>query len=336
MTDDTLSMRFDQYQRYKLVADVLERARAGGGPMDVLDVGGRTALLRRFLPDRIVLLDLETSPESGLVLGSGSQMPFQDKSFDVVAAFDTLEHVPVAAREAFVRECARVARRFVVLAGPYEHPRVVEAEVVLQRFIAEKLGGSVRHLDEHRHHGLPDREAVERQLASLGATVRGLPHGNLERWLACQCVAFYMDWHPSLQGLSEAFHRFYNRSLYPSDHAEPVYRYVVVAAMGAEQLPAFDGLLAPPQTPPGSVGLFRELVGELAAFERGRGESAGAQSQVQAQIEGLSRSLEETRTAYRDLQAEYERVLAGLHRLEGVYHSRWASLKRAIGPRRKR
>lgn len=336
MNDDTLSMRFDQYQRYKLVADVLERVRADGQPLDVLDVGGRTALLRRFLPDRVVLLDLETSPESGLVLGSGSRMPFRDKSFDVVAAFDTLEHVPVGQRADFVRECARVARRYVVLAGPYEHPRVVEAEVVLQRFIAEKLGGAIRHLDEHRHHGLPERNEVERQLGALGGKVRGLPHGNLERWLACQCVAFYMDWHPELHDLSEAFHRFYNHSLYPSDHAEPVYRYVVVAAFGTAELPDFDGLLGPAVTPQGSVGLFRELVGELAAFERGRGQNAAGQDQVQEQITGLSQTLEETRRAYRDLQAEYERVLVGLHRLEGVYHSRWASLKRAIGPRRKR
>ena len=333
MTDDTLSMRFDQYQRYKLVADVLERVRAEGRPMDVLDVGGRTALLRRFLPDRIVLLDLETSPESGLVLGSGSKMPFQDRSFDVVAAFDTLEHVPVPERRAFVAECARVARRYVILAGPYEHPRVVEAEVLLQRFISEKLGGAVRHLDEHRHHGLPMREDVERQLAQSGASVRSLPHGNLERWLACQCAAFYMDWHPSLHGLSEAFHRFYNRSLYPNDHAEPVYRYVVVAALNGAPLPAFDDLLAPPVTPPGSVALFGELVGELAAFERSRVDSAG---QIQSHLAGLTKSLEETQRAYRDLLAEYQRVLAGLHRLEGVYNSRWASLKRAIGPRRRR
>jgi hypothetical protein len=36
------------------------------------------------------------------------------------------------------------------------------------------------------------------------------------------------------------------------------------------------------------------------------------------------------------LLAEYQRVLDGLHRLEGIYNSRWASLKRAIGPRRRR
>jgi hypothetical protein len=333
MNDDVLSMRFDQYQRYKLVADVLERVRRSGEPLEVLDVGGRTALLRRFLPDRVVLLDLETSPEPGLVLGSGSQMPFQDKAFDVVAAFDTLEHVPVAQRRAFVAECARVARRYVILAGPYEHPRVVEAEQILQRFISEKLGGSVRHLDEHRHHGLPERAEVEQQLAALGGKVVSLPHGNLERWLACQCAAFYMDWHPSLQELSEAFHRFYNRSLYPNDHAEPVYRYVLVAAFDGAPLPDFADLLAPPVTPSGSVALFGELVGELAAFERGRGEGA---SQVQAHVSGLTKSLEETQKAYRELLDEYQRVLAGLRSLEGVYHSRWASLKRAIGPRRRR
>src|SRR5262245_54823545 len=125
--NDVLSMRFDQYQRYRLVADLLDALRTEGRPLQVLDVGGRTGLLRRFLPDPIVLVDMEPSDQAGLILGSGSQLPFRDRSFDVVAAFDTLEHVPVGERANFVSECARVARNHVILAGPYQAPEVVEA-----------------------------------------------------------------------------------------------------------------------------------------------------------------------------------------------------------------
>ena len=103
---DPLDLPFDQYQRYRLIADLLElwprkgRAR----PLRVLDVGGRTALLRPFLPGaEITLVDVEASQESGLVLGTGSALPFQDGAFDVVCAFDTLEHVPPAGRSDFVR-----------------------------------------------------------------------------------------------------------------------------------------------------------------------------------------------------------------------------------------
>ena len=50
---DVLSLPFDQYQRYRLTADILGEIRAcASGPLRVLDVGGRTAILRAFLPSR--------------------------------------------------------------------------------------------------------------------------------------------------------------------------------------------------------------------------------------------------------------------------------------------
>jgi len=138
---DPLELPFDQYQRYRLVADLVGAVRPKRGKLRVLDVGGRTAVLRDFLPkDQVWLVDVEASQEPGLVLGDGSALPFQDGAFDLVAAFDTLEHVPPAARQAFVAECARVAGRWVVLAGPYQAPEVDEAETLLQRFLRDKLG----------------------------------------------------------------------------------------------------------------------------------------------------------------------------------------------------
>jgi hypothetical protein len=105
----------------------------------------------------VTLVDLEPSSEPGLVLGNGAALPFADASFDAVTAFDTLEHVPPRVREAFVRECRRVARRYVAIVGPYEHRRGREAERILQLFLKAKLGVEHRYLEEHRHHGLPDR-----------------------------------------------------------------------------------------------------------------------------------------------------------------------------------
>lgn len=270
MHDDVLSMRFDQYQRYRLVADLLERVRADGERLRILDVGGRTALLRRFLDDEVWLLDVEPSQEPGLVLADGSRMPFPDDTFDVVAAFDTLEHVPLHLRQAFLAECARVARRFVLLAGPYEAPEVVEAELALQRFLSDKLDQHSDHLDQHRDIGLPVREEVEAGLTSLGCTVASLPHANLHRWLVGQCVSFYMDFDPTLADLAKAFHRAYNSELYPSDHAAPVYRHFVVAALPGATLPAFDGLLAPPMAPPGALDGFAGIASELSIFDRER------------------------------------------------------------------
>ncbi len=190
---------FDQYQRYRLVADILERVAAGPAVCRVLEVGGRTGLLRRFLPGRRVsLVDLEPSDEAGLVLGDGAALPFRDGSFDVVCAFDTLEHVPPGRRESFVTECARVARCYVFLAGPYREPRVDEAEMLLLKAVRDGLGIDHQHLQEHRVNGLPVRAMVEEKLRSMGGRVKSIGHGRLDRWLPSMCLGLYMDSEPIL------------------------------------------------------------------------------------------------------------------------------------------
>lgn len=267
---DVDSLPFDQYQRYRLVADLLgEVAGRSERRLRVLDVGGRTALLRAFVPDAdVALVDVDPSSEPGLVLGDGSRLPFATDSFDVVACFDTLEHVPPARRDAFVDECARVARSFVFIAGPYQSAEVDEAEELLQDFMRKKLATEHRYLNEHRQNGLPSRERVVGRLEAQGARTRCFGHGNLERWLVLMCMEMYMDHDPGLRPIAARFFRFYNRALYESDHAEPVYRHVVVAAFGDAALPSGDGLLGPAQAPPGTLPSISELGFELVTFDR--------------------------------------------------------------------
>jgi predicted nucleic acid-binding Zn-ribbon protein len=319
-----LELPFDQYQRYRLVADLLATLRTGpqpgpkkGGakrassePLTVLDVGGRTALLRSFLPDeRVTLVDLEASSEPGLVLGDGAALPFRGGSFDVVAAFDTLEHVPPKLRPKFVAECARVAKRWVVLAGPYHSKRVEQAEQILQRFLKDKLALQHRYLEEHRHHGLPSLKETEAELAALGAKVRSVGHANLERWLALMCLSMYLDHDPALRGLASSIHRFYNAALYASDHAEPVYRHLVIAALDGAQLPEDEdvlGLLEPPVAPKGALEPFTELAGELVAFDRERGEWRLERERLREMARELTSDLEGHRRTLDELGRDLE------------------------------
>ncbi|MEO6708339.1 MAG: methyltransferase domain-containing protein, partial [Planctomycetota bacterium] len=282
---------FDQYQRYRLVSDLLGTLR-GKKKLEVLDVGGRTALLRGFLPkDHVTLVDLEASQEKDLVLGDGAKLPFRDKSFDVVAAFDTLEHVPPKLRTAFVAECARVSRGYVVLAGPYDSERVAEAEKILQKFLKEKLGEEHRYLEEHRHNGLPSRERTEQQLEELGAKVASFGHANLERWLAMMCLSLYLDQDPALRPLAERIHEFYNGALYASDHAGPVYRHVVVASLAGGPLPDVASVLDAPRAPAGALEPFTEVFGELAEFDRERAAWRLERSRLDQINQDLTRDL---------------------------------------------
>ena len=308
---------FDQYQRYRLVSDLLAELDGGGRELEVLDVGGRTALLRRFLPNRrIMLVDLEPSGESGLVLGDGAALPFRDGAFDMVAAFDTLEHVPLSSRERFVAECARVARRWVVLAGPYDAPAVAEAERLLQRFLKDKLASEHRYLEEHRAHGLPERAAVEAQLEKLDARVKSFGHANLERWLALMCMSLYMDDDPALRPLAGAFHAFYNRSLYATDHAEPVYRHAVVAAFGGAKLPEGRWLAAPAAAPRGALAQVTGLSAELVAFDRERAAWRSERDALRKVAADLEEDVEGHRAALREAHGELERKGKGIAQLE--------------------
>jgi len=308
---------FDQYQRYRLVSDLLERLAGEGPALEVLDVGGRTALLRRFLEGpRVTLVDVEPSDEPGLVLGSGFALPFQDGSFDAVAAFDTLEHVPPEHREGFAAECLRVARRFVILVGPYRSDRVDRAEELLQAFLRDKLGLEQRYLEEHRSFGLPDRAAVEAQLRAQGARVRSLGHGNLDRWLAQMCLSMYLDADPALRSLAEEVHAFYNESLYATDGADPVYRHAVVAALDRrDALPRKADVLPQGAASGGGPGPFARVFRELAAFDRERdawGEERSRWRQAAADLKGDLRGHREVLERAERVEGEQARVIDDL------------------------
>ena len=322
MSADVLALPFDQYQRYRLVADLLRELRGDAPQLRVLDIGGRTAVLREFLPDaRIDLVDVEPSSSAGLVLGDGSRLPFRDASFDAVCAFDTLEHVPVPLREAFVAEALRVSRGWVVLAGPYAHPRVEQAEELLQKFLENKLGERHRYLDEHRHHGLPVRAAVETQLERDGARVLSIPHGNLDRWLVLQCLSMYMDYDPALRPIARDFQRFYNAELYASDHAEPVYRHVVVAALGTQRLPRVERLLSKPVAPEGALRATFDMLGELVHFDRERNWWHAVRGELERVVESYRLELERWQKLHSSAQHELAQAREYAEHLRGAYQS---------------
>ncbi len=316
---DVLELPFDQYQRYRLVSDLIEEVRAPGERLHILDVGGRTALLREFLPDDTVrLVDLEASKESGLVLGDGSRLPFRSDTFDVVCGFDTLEHVPPQRREAFVAECTRTSKRLVILAGPYRTPEVDEAEELLRGFMQDKLGLVHRYLEEHRGHGLPVRAEVEAHFQGHGARTRSFGHAGLERWLALMCMEMYMDADPGLRPIAARFFRFYNERLYASDHAQPVYRHAIVAALGDAALPE-HARLDPPVAPPGAVAAMTGLTAELLAFDRELDVWKPEFARLTGELEALEKDLEGHRSRLADKSADLDEHKQNLADLERTY-----------------
>jgi predicted nucleic acid-binding Zn-ribbon protein len=328
---DPEALPFDQYQRYRLVSDLLEEVRGKKQRFQILDVGGRTGLLRAFLPDDdVALVDLEPSTEPGLVLGDGSKLPFRDKCFDVVAAFDTLEHVPPRARAAFVAECARVAKSWVFLAGPYQSPAVDEAEMLLQRFLQDKLKVEHRYLEEHRHNGLPSLAETEKILEQSGALVAHVGHGNLERWLALMCMAMYLDYEPRLRPLATRLFRFYNAALYASDHAAPVYRHAVIAAFGGAKLPKGQAALEAPVAPRGALERFREVTDEIVSFDRAREDWREERARLAQILATLERDLAGHRAALDEERARAAEQVEVIGTLQTDLEGHRATVKSAL------
>lgn len=310
----------DQYQRYRLVADLAERMRDGERPLRVLDVGGRTGLLRRFLPgDRVVAVDREgIADPRDLVLGDGARLPFRDGAFDLVCAFDTLEHVPPEDREGFVAECLRTSRAHVCLIGPWAGTRVAEAEAELRTFLLDKLKLEHRYLEEHHEHGLPSRRAVRGWMEARGAAVRSVGQGNLQRWLALMCLEIYLEADPDLRRFAPRLYQFYNANLYASDNRPPVYRHALIAAVNGVELPSTQGLFSDSQEPPELFAALNRFLPDLLAFDRARGHWRDERQRFEATVLELRTELEAHRSLVARLRSDLDDQRSETRALEAL------------------
>ena len=314
---------FDQYQRYRLIADLCGSLRGDGAPLSILDVGGRTGILRRFLPgERVELVDVDPSDVEGLVLGEGQRLPFGDGAVDAVVAADTLEHVPTDRREAFVKECCRVARRWAVLAGPYQQERVERAEELLQGFLREKLGVRHRYLDEHRTLGLPDRAAVEGWCREAGAgSTFAIGHGNLDRWLTLLTLELYLDEEPALRPLARGLYRFYSSALYATDRGGLVYRHALVASIDGTPPPSPEELFGAGDLEGPAAESIGSVLAELAAFDRERDVFLAERERLEGEIgrrdEDLEGHRESLAKAEKDMEEHRESLAKAERDLEG-------------------
>ncbi len=238
--DPILELPFDVYQRHRLAAQLLGRLRRGRKPLSVLDVGAGAALLGRFVPkDRVVALDL-VAQDTTDVRGDGAALPFLDGSFDVVVACDTLQDVPRARRATLMGECARVARRHLILIGPLASVHVTRA----RRLFDDYRGGG-----KSASHPLPKRAEVEARLVKLGAVVASLGHGNVHRWLAHVCADLHLDADAVREPVAARFHAFYNAQFFDGDCEAPVYRHALIAALHAAPLPELSDFATPRAVP---------------------------------------------------------------------------------------
>jgi GT2 family glycosyltransferase len=182
---------YDQQSRYSLVANLIDRLCTGiGGSIRVLEVGSNVLnLLPTFLdPSRVHVTRCDTLSNPGdpdyVQIDQNQPLPFDDESFDVVAAVEVLEHVPPDRRSDFLADCLRMARRGAVFTCPDGTREVMATEVLAAAAYHRRHARQHPFLREHRDFGLPREEDVRAMLERLDVPFAVLPNTPLDLWLA--------------------------------------------------------------------------------------------------------------------------------------------------------
>jgi methyltransferase family protein len=168
--DGLLSLPPVVYQRIKALAGKV-RELYPQDKLRVLDVGGDEGTLGAFLPGCEYVL---AEPR---VTGLHAQ-DFGEQSFDVVVACHVFEHIPDEEKEDFLAALCGLARRAVVLLGPFD-----TGGADLSGFFYEitKAGWAREHLES----GLPTLEMVSDFAARHGMRCEVSANGNgaAEYWM---------------------------------------------------------------------------------------------------------------------------------------------------------
>jgi hypothetical protein len=227
---DKLELPFDQYQRYKIVEELVGLIR-DGRRLRILDIGGHPGFIADFLPgDDTFILDMLPSDGPNYVQGDGARLPFQDSGFDLVVSVDTLEHIPSDQRGRFLEEQLRVSKDCVLLAAPFEDENISLAEQIVNQFFIKKLGHPNDSLEEHFANGLPGLSETLSFFDENKVQHLEVPNGYLYNWLVMMMALPTVQALPDSEELVAMINRFYNQKFYASDNRPPCYRTVILAS----------------------------------------------------------------------------------------------------------
>jgi ubiquinone/menaquinone biosynthesis C-methylase UbiE len=270
---------FDMYQRYDLCRAVL--AKLAGRDATVLDVGGtlggdggHLATTGDFMPDLPppVATDVRAADHPDHRAAAPGALPFSDAAFDVLLCQDVLEHVPAAARAALLDELVRVARRWVLLAAPFDTPGVAAADAFLLALIQARHGYVHRFLDEHVRHGHPDLAVTRAAFEARGASVVVLPNGYLPYWEQMQTLNLALA-EPAMGERYAEGQRRYNGRV--ADWREPAYRHLLIVDLdGRRDWHAAVAALASGGPAPDDAGALSAVLDVAVEPARGRGDAA--------------------------------------------------------------
>lgn len=230
---EAIKLIFDQYQRYRIVADIINKYRSDGETFRILDIGaGFLESLKKFLPsDDVYFMDREYPPEyagkHNYISGDITQTTISGE-YDFIISIDTYEHIDAGHRAKFIDSITRLSKVATILAAPFDIDNISIYENCVNELYRYNHGEEYRWLQEHIHNGLPSLDATVKQIKEAGFDCTILPNGYLPRWL--EMISFYLwsEDKPEVWAMTSRIYEYYNLSFYDYDNREPAYRHVIV------------------------------------------------------------------------------------------------------------
>jgi hypothetical protein len=131
--------------------------------MKILEVGSGPNGIGEYISNFFVGCDIKfdgrINPKMLPVVGSATNLPFRDESFDIVLSIDMLEHIKRAERAEVINELIRVSKRLTIIACPCgRKSQKCEQKILLwYQFIRRKYPD---WLIEHVKNGLPSENEI--------------------------------------------------------------------------------------------------------------------------------------------------------------------------------
>ncbi|MDD1683748.1 MAG: class I SAM-dependent methyltransferase, partial [Methanoregula sp.] len=243
--DCCFSLPFDQYQRYKLVSDIIDKFRTGEEKFKILDVGaGFEENLKKFLPsDDIFCLDKEYPPEYShkehFIPRDILTMEFEEE-YDFVVAVDVYEHISQIDRKKFIDTLIKVSKIATIIAAPFDREDVKRCESCANEIYKNSHGSDYIWLKEHLDNGLPSLPDTLDLIKIHHLDTVIIPNGYLPRWFEMISAYLLTEGKPEFQPVMTTLHELYNQYYYPYDNRNPAYRQALVIPKGERTIDFSD------------------------------------------------------------------------------------------------
>lgn len=112
---DTLERFISYYYQIELIREL--------NPKTLLEIGIGSKVVSEYLKRmgiKVTTCDIDSNlfPDK---VGDIRNLPFENESFDVVAAFQVLEHIPFSDFEKALKEMSRVSKKYAIASLPFRH-----------------------------------------------------------------------------------------------------------------------------------------------------------------------------------------------------------------------